>query len=147
MAAFGKVVPTAVMKGTHISTAIAATSLRLCSGSVDHNVVADSVVLSTTEHPQECAPTLLFRSWAFACIRHLMYRIKRQHKALSPEVIRNVLIHVQHSVFKHKRKEKRCHAFSNPSRSKKNLCCDGKATTLPTVLIDITLKYLGICSA
>ncbi len=43
---------------------------------------------------------------AFACIRQLMYRIKLQHKALSPEVIRNALIHVQHSVFKHKRTKK-----------------------------------------
>ena len=38
---------------------------------------------------------------AFACIRHLMYRLKP--KALSPEVIRNALIHAWHSVFKHKR--------------------------------------------
>ena len=44
---------------------------------------------------------------AFACIRQLMYRIKLQHKALSPEVIRNALIHVQHSVLKHKRTNKR----------------------------------------
>ena len=44
---------------------------------------------------------------AFACIRQLMYRIKLQHKALSPEVIRNALIHVQHSVFKHKRTKQR----------------------------------------
>ncbi len=44
---------------------------------------------------------------AFTCIRQLMYRIKLQHKALSPEVIRNALIHVQHSVFKHKRTKQR----------------------------------------
>ena len=48
MAAFGKFAPTAVIKGTHMSTATAATSLRLCSGSVDSNAVADSVVLSAT---------------------------------------------------------------------------------------------------
>ena len=36
-----------------------------------------------------------------------MYRIKLQHKALSPEVIRNALIHVPHSVFKHKHTKQR----------------------------------------
>ncbi len=55
---------------------------------------------------QECVPTLLFRSWLLPASDSSMYRIKRQHKALSPEVIRNALIHVQHSVFKHKRTQK-----------------------------------------
>ena len=88
---------------------------------------------------------------AFTCIRQLMYRIKLQHKALSPAVIRNALIHVQHSVFKHKRTQKRyvMPAQINPE-AKKNLCRDGIKSdyhSLPTVLIDIILKYLGICSA
>ena len=32
------------------------------------------------------------------CIRHLSYRVKIQYETCSPEVIRNALIHVQHSV-------------------------------------------------
>ena len=32
------------------------------------------------------------------CIRHLSYRVKIQYEDCSPEVIRNALIHVQHSV-------------------------------------------------
>ena len=68
---------------------------------------------------------------AVACIRHLMYRIKRQHKALSPEVIRNTLIHVQHSVFKHKRTQKRyvMPAQINPEAKKIYAVMGLKATT------------------
>ncbi len=40
---------------------------------------------------------------AFTCVRHLAYRIRIQHHRLSPAVIRNALIHVQHSVLSHKR--------------------------------------------
>ena len=36
------------------------------------------------------------------CVRYLAYRMKIQYKPLSPEVIRNTLIHVQHSILKHK---------------------------------------------
>ncbi len=32
------------------------------------------------------------------CIRHLAYRVKIQYEACSPEIIRNALIHVQHSL-------------------------------------------------
>ena len=85
---------------------------------------------------------------AFACIRQLMYRIKRQHKALSPEVIRNALIHVQHSVFKHKRTKKSYikSCLLKSIQKQKNLCCDGIKDdyhSLPTLLIDIFLKYLN----
>ena len=68
---------------------------------------------------------------AFACIRQLMYRIKLQHKALSPEVIRNALIHVQHSVFKHKRTQKRyvMPAQINPEAKKIYAVMGLKATT------------------
>ncbi len=40
---------------------------------------------------------------AFACVRHLSYRVRLQYQPLSPATIRNVLIHVQHSVLRHKR--------------------------------------------
>ena len=68
---------------------------------------------------------------AFACIRQLMYRIKLQHKALSPEVIRNALIHVQHSVFKHKRTKQRyvMPAQINPEAKKIYAVMGLKATT------------------
>ena len=84
---------------------------------------------------------------AFTCIRQLMYRIKP--KALSPEVIRNALIHVQHSVFKHKRTKKSyvMPAQINPEAKKIYAVMGLKATTTPPVLIDIILKYLGIYSA
>ena len=76
-----------------------------------------------------------------------MYRIKP--KALSPEVIRNALIHVGHSVFKHKRTKKSYVMPSqiNPEAKKIYAVMGLKATTTPSVLIDIILKYLGICSA
>ena len=70
---------------------------------------------------------------AFTCIRQLMYRIKLQHKALSPEVIRNALIHVQHSVFKHKRTKKSyvMPAQINPEAKKIYAVMGLKATTTP----------------
>ena len=37
---------------------------------------------------------------ALVCIRHLEYRVMTQYKKLSPEVIRNELLHVQCSVLK-----------------------------------------------
>ena len=60
-------------------------------------------------HIYHCTPSrvrahIAISFMAFTCIRQLMYRIKP--KALSPEVICNALIHVQHSVFKHKRTQK-----------------------------------------
>ena len=35
------------------------------------------------------------------CVRHLQYRMALQARAVSPEVIRNALVHVQHSVLAH----------------------------------------------
>ncbi|MGC8651594.1 MAG: IS1634 family transposase, partial [Minisyncoccia bacterium] len=37
---------------------------------------------------------------ALVCIRHLEYRVKRQYKKLSPEVIKNQLLHSQCSIVK-----------------------------------------------
>jgi transposase len=38
---------------------------------------------------------------AFACVRHLEYRLKAQYQKLSPEVIRRELIHVQNTIVRH----------------------------------------------
>jgi len=46
------------------------------------------------------------------CIRHLSYRVRIQYKACSPEVIRNALIHVQHSLLLDQSNNKR---YSIPS--------------------------------
>ena len=44
---------------------------------------------------------------AFTCVRHLMYRVKLQYQALSPAVIRNALLQVQHSILEHQSTHKR----------------------------------------
>ena len=41
------------------------------------------------------------------CVRHLQYRMALQARAVSPEVIRNALVHVQHSVLEHKQTKRR----------------------------------------
>ena len=41
------------------------------------------------------------------CVRHLQYRMALQASAVSPEVIRNALVHVQHSVPEHKQTKRR----------------------------------------
>ncbi len=41
------------------------------------------------------------------CVRHLQYRMALQASAVSPEVIRNALVHVQHSVLEHKQTTRR----------------------------------------
>jgi len=38
---------------------------------------------------------------ALVCIRHLSYRVKLQYEPLSPEIIRNDLVHVQQSILIH----------------------------------------------
>lgn len=37
---------------------------------------------------------------AFACVRHLEYRVKMQYKKLSPEIIRQELLKVQVEIIK-----------------------------------------------
>ena len=44
---------------------------------------------------------------ALTAVRHLSYRTALQYKRLSPQVIRNALCHVQHSVLRHKKTRKR----------------------------------------
>jgi len=44
---------------------------------------------------------------AFACVRHLEYRVKLHYKKLSPEAIRQVLLDVQASVIENKETKKR----------------------------------------
>ena len=41
------------------------------------------------------------------CVRHLQYRMALQARPVSPEVIRNALVHVQHSVLEHQRTKRR----------------------------------------
>ena len=41
------------------------------------------------------------------CVRHLSYRMALQSRPVSPEVIRNALVHVQHSVVQHQRTKQR----------------------------------------
>ena len=48
----------------------------------------------------------------FCCVRHLMYRVKLQHRAMSAAVIRNALVHVQYSVLRHQRNG---HRYAIPS--------------------------------
>ena len=52
---------------------------------------------------------------AFACIRHLSYRVALQKQRISPEVIRSALIHRQCSVLKHKRTGRRYVVPSKPT--------------------------------
>jgi len=44
---------------------------------------------------------------ALVCVRHLEYRVKKQYKKLSPEVIRNELLHVQCSILRDKTTNKK----------------------------------------
>ena len=55
---------------------------------------------------------------AFACIRHLSCRVALQKQRISPEVIRNALIHRQCSVLKHKRTGRRYAVPPTPNMEK-----------------------------
>ena len=44
---------------------------------------------------------------ALMCVRHLQYRMTLQARPVSPEVIRNALVHVQHSVLQHQQTQRR----------------------------------------
>ena len=50
---------------------------------------------------------------ALMCARHLSYRVSLQYRPLSVAVIRNALVHVQHSILKHRQSGKR---YGLPSR-------------------------------
>ncbi len=50
---------------------------------------------------------------ALVCIRHLSYRVKLQYQPLSPEIIRNELVHVQQSILAHKTDG---HRYAIPSK-------------------------------
>jgi len=52
---------------------------------------------------------------ALVCIRHLSYRVNLQYQPLSPEIIRNELVHVQQSVLIHKTKGSRYGIPSKPT--------------------------------
>ena len=50
---------------------------------------------------------------SLVCIRHLSYRVKLQYQPLSPEIIRNELVHVQQSILIHKTSR---HRYAIPSK-------------------------------
>jgi len=50
---------------------------------------------------------------ALVCIRHLSYRVKLQYQPLSPEIIRNELVHVQQSILINKTNN---HRYGIPSK-------------------------------
>jgi len=50
--------------------------------------------------PERVKAHLAICFMAFACVRHLEYRVSLQYRKLSPEVIRSVLTRVQISVLK-----------------------------------------------
>ncbi|MEI7706880.1 MAG: IS1634 family transposase [Chlorobium sp.] len=50
---------------------------------------------------------------SLVCIRHLSYRVKLQYQPLSPEIIRNELVHVQQSILIHKTSS---HRYAIPSK-------------------------------
>ncbi len=54
---------------------------------------------------------------ALVCVRHLEYRVKTQYEKLSPEVIRNELIHMQYSILRNIKTGKK---YSIPSRITKH---------------------------
>ena len=65
--------------------------------------------------PRRVQAHLAISFMAFACIRHLSYRVALQKQRTSPEVIRNALIHRQCSVLKHKRTGRRYAVPSKPT--------------------------------
>jgi hypothetical protein len=50
--------------------------------------------------------TLSISFMALVCARHLEYRVALQYQKLSPEIIRNELIHVQLTFLKHNKSNK-----------------------------------------
>ena len=51
---------------------------------------------------------------AFACVRHLAYRVALQKRRMSPEVIRDALLHRQNSMLRHVRTGRR-YAIPSPA--------------------------------
>lgn len=71
--------------------------------------------------PSRVRAHLAISFMAFSCVRHLMYRIKIQQEAMSAEVIRNALVHVQTSILKDHKNGKRYAIASNFSLEAKKL--------------------------
>lgn len=71
--------------------------------------------------PSRVRAHLAISFMAFSCVRHLMYRIKIQQGAMSAEVIRNALVHVQTSILKDQKNGKRYAIPSNTSPEAKKL--------------------------
>lgn len=68
--------------------------------------------------PQRIKAHIAICFMALVCLRHLEYRVKTQYEKLSPEVIRNELLHVQCSVLRDKLTGKR---YSIPSSLTKHI--------------------------
>jgi transposase len=58
---------------------------------------------------------------ALVCIRHLSYRVQLQYQPLSPEIIRNELVHVQQSILIHKTNGTRYGIPSKPTQHAKKI--------------------------
>ena len=65
--------------------------------------------------PRRIHAHLAISFMALVCIRHLSYRVKLQYQPLSPEIIRNELVHVQQSILIHKTKGTRYGIPSKPT--------------------------------
>jgi len=64
---------------------------------------------------------------ALVCVRHLEYRVKTQYKKLSPQVLRNELLHSQHSIVKDiSTNKKYCIPSKTSDELKKIYRCVGK---------------------
>lgn len=57
--------------------------------------------------PRRIRAHLAIAFMSLLCVRHLQYRMTLQARPVSPEVIRNALVHVQHSVLEHKQTNRR----------------------------------------
>lgn len=71
--------------------------------------------------PSRVRAHLAISFMAFSCVRHLMYRTKIQQGAMSAEVIRNALVHVQTSILKDQKNGQRYAVPSNTSPEARKL--------------------------
>ena len=74
---------------------------------------------------------------AFACVRHLAYRVATQQRRMSPEVMRSALTHRQCSILRCKRTGNRYVVPSNPTPDAKRIYAT-MALPLPTTPYELT---------
>ena len=68
--------------------------------------------------PQRIKAHIAICFMSLVCLRHLTYRVATQYQSISPEQIRNELLHVQISILKHQQTGKR---YCIPSRTTKHI--------------------------